>query len=163
MIRPLKNTDFAAAIAIVNDNWQKVYAGYVNPALLSPFGCQARAERLTEDFKRQRLDNYVWDDSGHVLGLLSIGATADKDKPHAFEIWRIYVAQEAQGQGIGTHLLAFAEQFAQSNDYHEMIIWAFCQNSRAITFYQKHGYRIDQTRDLGEPYQAEGMRLFKLL
>lgn len=97
------------------------------------------------------------------MGLLSIGATADRDNSHAFEIWRIYVAQEAQGQGIGTHLLAFAEQFAQSNDYHEMIIWAFCQNSRAITFYQKHGYRIDQTRDLGEPYQAEGMRLFKLL
>ena len=33
MIRPLREEDYSAAVAIVNDGWRAVYREYVDPAL----------------------------------------------------------------------------------------------------------------------------------
>ena len=107
MIRPLVESDFNAAIQIVNRNWKNVYVGYVNQGLLNDAGCQERSQQLREDFINHRLSEYVWEESGQILGLLSMGTTADTDKASAFEIWRIYIAAEAQGKGIGGRLLVF--------------------------------------------------------
>jgi len=38
---------------------------------------------------------------------------ADADRPDAFEIWRLYIAPEAQGQGIGRALLQYGEEQAR--------------------------------------------------
>ncbi|MDO5409377.1 MAG: GNAT family N-acetyltransferase [Lachnospiraceae bacterium] len=55
------------------------------------------------------------------------------------------------GKGIGKKLLYFAEQQAKENGYKESIIWAFKENIRALSFYQKCGYSIDKEEYLGEP------------
>jgi GNAT superfamily N-acetyltransferase len=161
MIRPLTERDFDDAIHIVNQNWRTVYAGYVDPALLDEAGCDARGQQLQQDFREHRLSEYVWEESGRILGLLSMGTTADTDKAGAFELWRIYLAVEAQGRGIGGQLLAFAEQTAREQGYTEIVIWAFSGNTRAIRFYQKHGYRADKEEFLGAPYLTNGTRLLK--
>ena len=161
MIRPLVESDFDAAIQIVNRNWKNVYVGYVNQGLLNDAGCQERSQQLREEFINHRLSEYVWAESGQILGLLSMGTTADTDKASAFEIWRIYIAAEAQGKGIGGRLLVFAEQTAKENGYSEIIIWAFSENARAIRFYQKYGYQIDKKEYLDAPYLTYGTRLSK--
>ncbi len=161
MIRPLAESDFDTVISIVNRDWKDVYTGYVNQGLLSDAGCQERGQQLKKDFISHRLSEYVWEESGRILGLLSMGPTADSDKTNAFEIWRIYLAVEAQGRGIGGQLLAFAEQNAKANGYTEILIWAFSKNARAIKFYQKYGYRIDKEEYLGAPYLTYGTRLIK--
>lgn len=161
MIRPLAENDFEAVIHIVNQNWTAVYAGYVSQDLLSETGCYERGQRLREDFTRHRLSEYVWEEAGQVLGMLSMGVTADADKADAFEVWRIYLSPEAQGKGIGGQLLAFAEQTAKASGHTEMLIWAFSKNTRAIRFYQKHGYQVDKEEYLGSPYLADGTRLLK--
>lgn len=135
MIRPLVESDFDAAISIVNHNQKDVYTGYVNQELLNDAGCYERGQQLKQDFINHRLSEYVWEESGKVLGLLSMGATADTDKASDFEIWRIYIAAEAQGHGIGGRLLAFAEQTAREKGYAEIIIWAFSRKTKAIKFY----------------------------
>ncbi len=163
MIRPLKKEEFDTVIEIVNDNWKSVYAGYVAPELLEESGCAKRASELITDFNTKRLEEYVWEETGQTLALLSIGNTEDADKPSAFEIWRIYIALIAQGKGIGGQLLAFAEQRAIQKGYVEVVIWAFQENIRAIRFYQKYGYRIDKEVYLGSPYYAHGIRLMKKL
>ena len=84
MIRPLREEDYSAAVAIVNDGWRTVYGEYVNPALLSDAGCRERAVELERDFRSRRLEEYVWEEAGEVLALLSAGDTADRDRPGAF-------------------------------------------------------------------------------
>lgn len=81
--------------------------------------------------------------------------------PEAFEIWRIYVAPQSQGKGIGKLLLNFAEEQAHRQGYSKIIIWAFKNNYRAVSFYQKNGYCIDKEEYLGKPYFAMGVRLEK--
>lgn len=163
MIRPLTRRDYAAAIRIVNESWKAVYAGYVNPALLTDAGCRERAERLERDFDSRRLAEYVWEEDGQILALLSMGDTADRDRPGAFEIWRVYVDASVRGRGIGGQLLEFAEGYAQKHGYTQAVIWAFRENIRAAAFYRGRGYRPDKEEYLGEPYRAWGIRLRKQL
>ena len=73
MIRPLAEKDYNIAIDIVNTNWKKTYSDYVNPLLLNEDGCKKRAEELKHDFQSRRLLEYVWEEQGQILALLSIG------------------------------------------------------------------------------------------
>lgn len=161
MIRPLEEKDIEIVCSIVNENWKNVYAGYVNPLLLSSDGCAERIRRLKSDFATHRLSEFVWEEENQVLAMLSIGNTADTDMTGAFEIWRIYVAAPFQHNGIGRRLLGFAEQQARQRGYKEAVIWAFKDNTHAVSFYQKQGYCIDKEEYLGEPYLAVGVRLKK--
>lgn len=161
MIRPLEEKDIEIVCDIVNENWKNVYAGYINPLLLNDDGCSKRICQLKSDFKTHRLSEYVWEEQNQVSAMLSVGDTADTDIAEAFEIWRIYVAAQFQKKGIGKSLLDFAEQQAKIQGYKNIVIWAFKDNSRAVSFYQKSGYCIDKEEYLGEPYFAVGIRLKK--
>ncbi len=163
MIRSLCQEDWETVISIVNKSWQTLYTGYVAPSLVSEQGCQERAERMKRDFVQKRLSEYVWEENGQVLALLSIGDTADVDAPGAFELWHIYIDPAARGGGIGTKLLSIAEKQAREQGYTDMLIWAFRGNIRALTFYQKHGYRVDKEEYMGQPYETYGVRLSKKL
>ena len=163
LIRALRNEDYDTVCKIVNENWKEVYAGYVNPELLNDFGCKQRELQMKKDFLSSRLSEYVLEKEGKAVALLSFGNTEDDDKAGAFEIWRIYISHDEQGNGLGGKLISFAEQEAAKNGYKEIIIWAFKGNGRAIAFYQKHGYSIDQESDLGAPYMTIGVRLIKRL
>ncbi|MCI2046851.1 MAG: GNAT family N-acetyltransferase [Faecalibacterium sp.] len=93
--------------------------------------------------------------------MLSVGDTADADKAKAFEVWRIYVDPAFQGKGVGSQMLDFAEKIAGEQGYSEIVIWAFKQNTRAVSFCQKHGYCLEKGEYLGEPFEAFGVRLAK--
>ena len=161
MIRTLEEKDIEIVCNIVNDSWNSVYAGYVNPLLLNEDGCAERIRQLKSDFATHRLSEYVWEENNQVSAMLSIGDTADKDMTEAFEIWRIYVAAQFQKKGIGKSLLDFAEQRAKEQGYKKIVIWAFKDNHQAVSFYQKSGYCIDKEEYLDEPYFAMGIRLKK--
>lgn len=163
MIRPLEEKDIEMVCSIVNENWKNIYAGYVNPLLLNETGCAERIRYLKSDFTTHRLSEYVWEEDNQVSAMLSIGDTADTDIAEAFEVWRIYVAAQFQKKGIGKTLLDFAEQQAKEQGYKKVVIWAFKDNYRAVSFYQKRGYCIDKEEYLNEPYFAMGIRLKKEL
>lgn len=163
LIRMLTSEDYDTVCKIVNDNWREVYSGYVNPELLNDFGCSQREFDIKKDFITGRLSEYVLENEGKVVALLSFGNTEDEDKTGAFEIWRIYISKDEQGKGFGGKLISYAEQEARKNGYKEILIWAFKGNFRAISFYQKHGYKIGMEKDLGVPYKTIGVRLTKEL
>ncbi|MCM1298017.1 MAG: GNAT family N-acetyltransferase [Firmicutes bacterium] len=163
MIRELEARDFNKVCEIVNINWQRVYNGYINPLLLNEEGCVKRLDSLIKDFKSHRFFEYVWEENGEAAAMISIGDTEDNDKKGAFEVWRLYVHPDFQGNGIGGKLIAFAEEQARLKRYPEIVIWAFRENHNAVKFYQKQGYEPDKEKFLDEPYFAWGVRLIKRL
>lgn len=62
MIRMMKETDIDNVCEIINENWKKVYKGYVNSELLSPAGCADRICELKKRFFSGRLKEYVWEE-----------------------------------------------------------------------------------------------------
>lgn len=137
MIRPLGEKDFDTVCGIVNENWKNVYSGYVNPLLLNSDGCAARTRRLKTDFVARRLSEYVWEEENRVSAMLSFGDTADADMAEAFEIWRIYVAPQFQGKGIGKMLMDFAEQEAEEQGYKEIVICPLKKTIMRFPFIKK--------------------------
>ena len=87
------------------------------------------------------MSEYVWEEHGEILALLSIGNTEDIDKKGAFEIWRIYVSQNMRGHGIGTQCLIFAKNQAKIMDYKEKLLYGhFKITLRLYHFIKKQVY-----------------------
>lgn len=163
MIRLMEIGDLDIVGEIVNNGWKNVYSSYINNELLSIEGCKKREKEIETELLSSSLANYVYEDEGIVKALLTFGKTADSDKSDAFEIWRIYVSQNFQGAGIGRSLLEFAEKQAMLSGFQEIIIWAFKENFKAVSFYKHNGYVESKVMSLGDPYYAEGVRLCKRL
>lgn len=163
MIRVLKEEDIDKVCELVNNDWKKVYRGYVNPELLTEDGCRRRGGRMKHMLLSGKTSEYVWDEEGRILGMLSSGKTHDKDKPEAYEIFRIYIEEKEWGKGIGTGLLSFAEKQAGRLGYKEAVVWVVKENVRAVSFYLRRGYETDQEKFWGEPYLAYMIRLVKKL
>jgi len=85
-------------------------------------------ETLIERYKKNRealKNTFVYDD-GCVKGFIRISGN---------EIQKLFVEPVLQNQGIGACLLTFAvhEKGAQT-------LWALEKNTRAIAFYERHGF-----------------------
>ena len=57
-------------------------------------------------------------------------------------IEQLYVAPAHQGSGVGSHLVAFAQDRAD-----ELQLWTFQVNDRARAFYRRHGFREVELTD----------------
>ncbi len=62
---------------------------------------------------------------------------------HEGELTHLYVAPEAQNQGIGSALLEHAK--AESPD--GLYLWVFQKNEGARRFYERHGFRLVELTD----------------
>lgn len=80
----------------------------------------------------KRLNNtFVYDD-GVIRGFICIEGK---------EIKKLYVDTFFQGRGIGAELVEFAIK-----NYSVNFLWALEKNSRAIAFYQKHGFKVTEDK-----------------
>lgn len=92
------------------------------------------AEKLLAD--KEILQNaYVFDD-GAVKGFIIIEGA---------EVWKLFVEPVLQGQSIGAELLEYAKEVHGAN-----YLWALEKNTRAIRFYEKHGFCATEERILEE-------------
>lgn len=61
------------------------------------------------------------------------------------EICKLYVDSFFQNEGIGRELIRFAVE-----DLHATHLWVLEKNTRALTFYRKHGFSPDGDKKLEE-------------
>ena len=80
-------------------------------------------------------NTYVYDD-GVVKGFIQL-----KDR----EVKKLFVEPILQGQGIGAKLLEFAIATQGVR-----FLWALEKNSKAIAFYQRHGFHLTDEKKLEE-------------
>lgn len=85
---------------------------------------------------RRFLDElWVYDD-GAVKGFIRV---------HGDELCKLFVEPVLQSQGVGAALLAHAVDAMGVRH-----LWALEKNTRAIAFYQRHGFRLTEQRRLEE-------------
>ena len=78
---------------------------------------------------------WVYDD-GAVKGFIRV---------HGDELCKLFVEPVLQSQGVGAALLAHAVDAMGVRH-----LWALEKNTRAIAFYQRHGFRLTEQRRLEE-------------
>ncbi len=86
-------------------------------------------------FKNIISNIYVFDD-GVVKGFIQINET---------EIVKLYVDTFFQSEGIGGSLMEYAVK-----EFHADHLWALERNTRAITFYQRHGFQLTDEKKFEE-------------
>ena len=82
------------------------------------------------------IDNmWVYDD-GAVKGIIQVENQ---------EIKKLFVEPVLQGKGIGSMLMKYAIDYHNAN-----ILWALEKNTRAIRFYESHGFIVTADKKLEE-------------
>lgn len=76
-----------------------------------------------------------------VVGFACYGASSQEDLQEAGELYALYVLADYYDQGIGYQLMQAALEKLQS--YHRVSLWVLEGNVRAISFYEKVGFRFD--------------------
>jgi ribosomal protein S18 acetylase RimI-like enzyme len=130
--------------------WQGGYRGLLPQDYLD--GMQAGGERL-ERWART-LESPDWSrggvlvaerDDGQVAGFARFGATRDEDDdPETVgEVYSIYLAPVAWGQGLGRALMSAALEHLAAAGYGSATLWVLDTNARARRFYAAAGFSAD--------------------
>lgn len=118
-------------------------------ALACPPGFDAEAIarhvrlRLSADAFRINLADVGLEHVVAVEGTRAIGyASLATGQQPRLELKQIYVRPEYHGSGLGDELMRVAVQRASDLGYSGVWLGTSKRNARAITFYQRHGFRI---------------------
>ena len=131
-IRPAKPDDASRITEIIITNYRKQFYPVFrsDEYYFQELNTAEKAAQLRAD-KKMLKQYFVYDD-GIVRGCIRISGT---------EIVRLFVEPSFQNRGIGAKLLAFADT-VQHTDH----LWVLECNPGAIRFYERHGYRLTDTK-----------------
>lgn len=126
-LRPAEAADVDAVRALV----QAAYGHYV-----ARIGRPPRP--MTADYAALIADGHVWvaESGAGLVGLLVLDA-----QPDHLLIENVAVAPAAQGSGVGTALLAFAETEAIRLGRPELRLYTNEKMTENIAYYPRHGFR----------------------
>ena len=133
-------------------SWRVAYAGLLAPEHLSSLSVEDRARKWRETLLANKSSTLVAEFNGRIVGFASFGKCRDEDAPqHRGEIWALYAAPEAWGQGHGRALMAHAATDLRSAGFQETSLWVLANNQRGIRFYASCGYaKVEGTNKLFE-------------
>lgn len=119
---------------------------------------------LKESYSLQKflynIENYFLkiaiDENKNIIGYVMGGAMTlpFEAEPNAFEMYRLYIAENMTGTGLGKKLYESLLDFAKKIGASELYLGVFNQNHRAIKFYTKMGFEI-----VGQYYYKVGKTL----
>lgn len=92
---------------------------------------ELQVPKVIQQYQATLSDFFVYDD-GVVKGFIRL---------HGQEIQKLFVEPVLQGKGIGAALIRFAIEEQEAS-----CLWALEKNTRAISFYQRYGFRLTGER-----------------
>jgi len=106
-------------------------------------------------------DALVAEDEEQIVGVAEVGPS---DEARVGEIYRLFVAPDRWGEGVGQALMARALQQLRASGFSEALLWVHADNRRARRFYEAGGWRLDGAEKNQEPFgRPVKMVLYRLL
>lgn len=147
-IRSATIEDVQAMAELHIRSWQWAYRGLIEDEYLDSLS--SMLEQRVESRRRQlavlppETRWWVSEQAGKIVGFAITGLSRDQDvPPGTAEVYAIYLAQEAAGQGIGRALFAHAVADLRQRGFERAILWVLSDNQRARTFYEAAGWTPD--------------------
>jgi len=131
-----------AASATLAQCWKSAYKGLVNDEYLLSLKNTHWTESLEKNIDNQTSNCIIAEENGRIIGVSIFGKSITEKYPDDGEITSLYVIPEFIGRSIGRMLFEKAELLIKEQGYHNCITCAFAENSKAIGFYNAHGYEI---------------------
>lgn len=154
--------------AISRETFKATFAPFTAPADMARF--------LKEDYASDKLKREIINPNsrffflrvnGKIAGYLKVNvrdAQTEHLRPNSFELERIYLRRQYQGQGLGLALLKYAEKLARQGGFAYLWLGVYEKNYRAQKFYKADGFkRVGQhTFQVGSDPQTDYLLLKKL-
>jgi len=142
MIRPLVAQDVDQVVAVLNQVKQAMFANGIDQW----DEYYPNEETIRMDLQKQQA--YVYTEQGGILAYMVLNETYDVEyddlnwnTPTPFlVIHRLFVQPAAQGKGLSSQMIQFAEAYAQANTYASIRFDAYALNETANAVYLKKGY-----------------------
>jgi GNAT superfamily N-acetyltransferase len=123
--------------------WQAAYR-HAFPAEVLDNDSVDERERLWSHHLDLGVVAWVAEAEGRIVGFVSVGDS--RTETEAGELYAIYVLPEAWGTGAARELMAAAKDWFAQEGYATAMLWVLADNPRAHRFYEREGWRPEETR-----------------
>jgi ribosomal protein S18 acetylase RimI-like enzyme len=129
VIRPATVQDAAAIASIQARGWRWAYGDFIAPEDMPDAAERAPVFRELAATGAVR----VFDQDDTVVGFASVAED---------ELTSLYVDPAAQGAGVGSRLLADAEERIRAAGHPRAWLYVYADNGQGRAFYERHGWRL---------------------
>ena len=144
-IQPAESEDVPAIARAQVRSWQAAYECIVPAEHLATLSVDKREALWRELLLRGAPELLVAKDNEYIIGFVAFGRCRDDDAtPSRAEIWAFYVIPSHWSQGVGTQLWNQARERMAELGYHTVSLWVLAANTRAIQFYDRMGFDLDE-------------------
>lgn len=149
VIKKIESDDEIKGKAYVHwKSWKEAYRGIVDQRYLDSLTldkCEKIAYHWTDNI-------IIAKDGDSVVGFVGYGKYRNDELENTGEIFAIYILSQYYGKNVGRRLMQAA--LSELADYPKIAVWVLKENKRAISFYERLGFRFDgkeETLELGSP------------
>ncbi len=160
--------DDAAGIATVHiASWKAAYANLLPAEMLDRLDIAEREpvwrERLHQA-EKIHLRAWVATKGGETIGFATTGPSPDGDlPPGVHELSALYLIPSMWRRGIGSRLLAIAEESLKTAGVRELVLWVLEGNDGAKAFYEGQGWKTDKRDPSFREFETPAVRYTKTL
>jgi len=145
-VRRATTEDAAALSSFGRRVYHDTFAADNNPADLAAYLDNAYTEdRQRAEILDPAMDTLLLERDGVLAAFAQLkpGTEDGVTGPHPVELWRFYVDPAWHGRGVAAELMAAAEGAARGHGAQTLWLGVWERNTRAQTFYRKHGFTVD--------------------
>lgn len=164
VVRAARPDDLTAVAAVFLACWRDSYAGFLRADVIDMYDDDSARALWRPTLSNPPADIIVFvaEQAGRdLLGVIRIGT--DPDEPTAGHVYSLYVRPGTQGLGVGTRLLAAADDRFRRDGVHEATLWVFAANAAAQGFYSRQGWQPDGAERVEPQYGERELRLRRTL
>jgi len=131
--------------AFLDACWKAEYRVIIAPDFLGDLSVDERHELLSARFDEGVSTFLIMRDGERMIGASASGKSFTEGYPDDGEISAIYLRHDYIGKGYGHTLFIKIERELAAKGYSHFVLDVLSANTRAVSFYEKHGYeKVDK-------------------
>ncbi|NYB75237.1 GNAT family N-acetyltransferase [Sedimentibacter hydroxybenzoicus DSM 7310] len=147
LIRYANLNDVEALGKIHSESSQAGFKGIIEDNILyDVFSLERRTNRFINELSIGEPKTAIAFENDQPAGLISFGKCRYGNNDESWtEIWRVYLIREFWGSGIAKDLIEWGINEIRKTGIKNIELWVLEENMRARSFYEKMGFKHDNT------------------
>lgn len=140
-IRPVRLGDEVSLAHIQTESWKAAFRDIVEPGLLRTLTEPEAAQRMYRRLLEEGIGNgYLLELDGKPHCIAYWDKSRDNRRADYAELICIHSLPDNWRQGCGSRMMERVLQDIRETGFRNVLLWVFRDNTRAISFYEKHGF-----------------------